>query len=1057
MLPDREAPPTYQEAGLGFPNFIPGIPGQRSPLPPFIGFEDPSEREGLDYRTPHQSELERFDQMRAGDKEWLNRDPILGWTFNHFRLPNPGENIHSDLWLETPANEPWSLNEVKTRRNGQEILHLSVETSQIDYNRHGWHDPEGHLFRPTPGPRKTSKEAPPNVMDRRGRHRFQHPNSSGHGETDEKTNYQRERPLFVRACHGDVVTLELENRLPRAFCGSEFDEALPPCEKYTVKVDGKAKIHEGDSNWQADRTPPMPCGQHVHLVKFDPLVCDGAATGWNYLSGARAPFWDEERQLWKYLRMRYIWWVDEEFGVIFTHDHLFANFRQKRGLFGAMIAEPQGSKYVQPHDHCQEARFDESAVIVSENGEAFREFCIALGDFVPLYNQHNRPLNKPTVPGHHSDHGVVGINYRSAPIRERFDPGHGSQSPKSELAYSFSSHIWGDPETPIFQTRPNEPVRIRLFQGSHEEQHSFQIHGMRWPRFPNGEPQWANQQTLGISEQFSLHLETAYGPGDYLYKFASSDDLWMGAWGILRVAPEEQSQPLPLPPSALPSRKVPEQTEDNTVRFTLVAESQEIIYLDNPRITDPFGLVFRREETGEVQSQVPWPVVKAPRKPALGSPLVLRCPVGSWVEITLWNKLPLHLKVEPRAPEVPVERLDRSVSSRVSLHADMVTYDVRSDDGVNVGMNPLATDQTVAPLERKSETTGHYSKRVYRWFADLEGPVLLQDFADFRNHRHHGLVGALIVEPKGSETDESLQDLVLILQDGLRLFYFGNLGLPLPDATPDPGENVDPTDQGQKAINFRAKPIGHPKWMSGAVPKELLYHVKLGKLRVHLLVAGDKPRNHVFTIHGHAWPEWPQSDEQLKTWVGSLNAMSCGMVATLDLQLKHTGDHALRSGALAWAVSQGMWSVLRVEEDGLLKSEALVSEPTEFSELVSEFLGNVEHNALEVNVGTGTSFLSTITGTLRISDAFLFPSLERDGQSLIPIMSRSDLEILTEDPNSGNRYDISVSAIVACGGDAKGSVKHWEDKLVQLKGIRFVKIGGNTIIDYLVYTEIQSA
>lgn len=34
-----------------------------------------------------------------------------------------------------------------------------------------------------------------------------------------------------------------------------------------------------------------------------------------------------------------------------------------------------------------------------------------------------------------------------------------------------------------------------------------------------------------------------------------------------------------------------------------------------------------------------------------------------------------------------------------------------------------------------------------RWFADQEGVVRLQDRADIRNHRHRGLVGALVVEP----------------------------------------------------------------------------------------------------------------------------------------------------------------------------------------------------------------------------------------------------------------------------------------------------------------------
>jgi hypothetical protein len=32
------------------------------------------------------------------------------------------------------------------------------------------------------------------------------------------------------------------------------------------------------------------------------------------------------------------------------------------------------------------------------------------------------------------------------------------------------------------------------------------------------------------------------------------------------------------------------------------------------------------------------------------------------------------------------------------------------------------------------------------------GAVLLQDMADFRNHRHHGLIGALIIEDRKATT-----------------------------------------------------------------------------------------------------------------------------------------------------------------------------------------------------------------------------------------------------------------------------------------------------------------
>ena len=963
-LPDRASPPARTAELPGFPNFIEGLKQQRSPLPPWNNENVPL---GLDYRRPSLLEVKRLEWLQADPRPWINTKPIPGWMFNAFRLPNEGENINDGILSQEepnaagngPAN-PVRLRSIRTRLNPGGTLHLAVESHQLQYNDHCWHDPEGHLFRPVDGPLELSSHFPLNVnkRDHRGRHAFVHascdgvPDGHGHpGNTPGSANLvpeptndylEEHSPLFVRANHGDVVTLELENRLPRVFCLSPFDQALPPCENYSIPVRQEDGYHDHDPNWRADRTPPMPCGQHVHLVKFDPLVCDGASTGWNYLSGPRAPYWDEQENKWRYLRMRYIWWVDEEFGVIFTHDHLFANFRQKRGLFGAMLAEPHEATYHDIKHFDQPTRFGAEAVICypDEQGQKqyFREFCIGLGDFVPLYNRHKLPLNEPPIPGGHSDHGVVGINYRSAPIRERTLSPHDPtvadpDDPRLDPAYCFSSHVWEDPATPIFCARPGDPIRLRLVQGSHEEQHSFQVHGLRWRRFrQDPSSPLSNQQTIGISEQFSFHIEHHYDAGDYLYKFGTSDDLWMGAWGIIRVG-EDAVAPLP-PDAALnqqyrlpPFGKAYHGTtlvDTSVQKFRIVAEAREVHYSVRPPLSDPLGLVYRLESE-QLASAVPgMPQVVAP----VDEPVILRCHVGEWVEVELVNNTRQHPGPEPSAPQVPVERFDRAVSERVSMHADLLRYDVRQHDGCNVGRNPV--DLSPTQVENPQDQTAGYSETiVYRWYADVEGAVLLQDFADFRNHRHHGLVGALIVEPADAAItlpmptitrshaqvqsgSQAYAELVLIIQDGLRLFHFGNLSLPMGDPPGDLGQaGPDPTDQGQKAFNYRAQPIGKPHWLAGGKP--LTYTMAGGQdLRLHLLTAADKPRNHSFTLHGHGWREWPNTKST--HWVGSATSLSSGSALTLEIALSSTpADYAFRSGMLRWALSQGLWGVLRIE------------------------------------------------------------------------------------------------------------------------------------------------
>jgi len=168
--------------------------------------------------------------------------------------------------------------------------------------------------------------------------------------------------------------------------------------------------------------------------------------------------------------------------------------------------------------------------------------------------------------------------------------------------------------------------------------------------------------------------------------------------------------------------------------------------------------------------------------------------------VVLRNELPAGMTVEPHEPEVPIEGdpQARPVSRRVSLHADLVHLDVRTDDGSHVGKND---DSTVAPGE---ENTYHW------WAPDPVGPVPLTDLADVRHHRHHGLIGALVVEATDAEpllprwpwlsnwlarigsrrlarklgreawtgdharvhgSADEFEEVVVLMQDGLRLFY----------------------------------------------------------------------------------------------------------------------------------------------------------------------------------------------------------------------------------------------------------------------------------------------
>lgn len=740
------------------------------------------------------------------------------------------------------------------------VFEIALVQAKVTYNRYGWNDPQGRFF--------VLKE----VLER-------------HGGLDDYIQKVEEgkicvEPLVIRANAGDCIEIRLTNLLP------EFLEESP---------------------FQMETLTDI-VGYHIHLVKFDTIVSDGAANGWNNIAGAR-----------KYETLVERFFANTELRTVFFHDHLFANSHQQHGVFGALIIEEAGATFHNIRTG-KELKYGSKAVIKRRDGSSFREFTLFVHDFALLFDRNGNPLNPPAVPGSHDDPGVMGINYRCEPMRERLKR-------HDDPSYIFSSLVHGDPATPILETYPGDELIIRLLDGAHEEQHAFNLTGMSWKReiADPASPEVASQ-TIGISEAFNIRITEPYAPGDYLYYFGGIDDAWLGLWGIIRAHahPCKRLKPLckgkdrilPLPPCP---------GKDSVIRKYEVAAIQRDIPYNCHGDHDPNGLLFVPLEDAD----------RAMAENYQPKPLILRANAGDWIEITLHNLFD-HPVPYFDYPRVPLDKKHKP-SMRVSLNPQFLNYDPICDSGINVGFNNR--EQTVGPGESKK----------YLWYADKEyGACIIQSFGDMRNHRYHGLFGAILIEPPGAKWYrsfslaktvhdeeavitapgvETFRECTVFIQNGIRML--DKNGELVKTTAEKNGEEADAEDTGEKGYNYRSERFANRLKKDNRISKIFSSKVHgdpatpifkaypCERVIFRTMMPADKPRNVGFAIHGTKWKEQPE--DPYSRIIPLQGGISIGN--TFNMELKDgpccPGDYLYRSGSLKWDVESGMWGIFRVLKQGI--------------------------------------------------------------------------------------------------------------------------------------------
>lgn len=370
---------------------------------------------------------------------------------------------------------------------------------------------------------------------------------------------------------------------------------------------------------------------------------------------------------------------------------------------------------------------------------------------------------------------------------------------------------------------------------------------------------------------------------------------------------------LPLPPC--PGK------DDVVRRYEVAAVQTELVY-NRYGDHDPDGLIFVPLEEVDL-------VLAGKYTP---KPLILRANVGDWLEVTLHNLWDPNRPVPYfDYPTVPLE-LKHKPSNRVSLNPQFLKYDPVCDSGINVGYN------------HKEQTVGTGESKRYLWKADREyGTCILQSFGDMRNHRYHGLFGAVVIEPAGAQWyenftkkknpfaeqavitapgEETFREYVLFIQNGIRLLDAqGNL---IRTAAGHGGDPVEAEDTGEKGYNYRSEWFANRlsrdtriwKVFSSKVhgdPATPLWKAYSGdRVIFRTMMPADKPRNVSLTIHGHLWREQPE--DALSREIPLQGGISVGNRFDMELEdgAACPGDYLYRSGSFAWDVESGMWGIFCV-------------------------------------------------------------------------------------------------------------------------------------------------
>jgi hypothetical protein len=202
------------------------------------------------------------------------------------------------------------------------------------------------------------------------------------------------------------------------------------------------------------------------------------------------------------------------------------------GLYGAVVVASQGTRFTDPGSGADaSSRASTRVDAYPAAGAPYRDVTLFLQDEDGVFGTAVMPYFGKLA-------GVVGLNYRAAPLAARLEK-------NKDASKIFLGGAESDPGTALIEAYAGDAVQMHVLAPFSEQAHVFTVENHRWQFEPGRKgSDLLSAVQVGALEAVRIVLADGAGgksalPGDYLYGDHRLPYREAGLWGLFRVYPKD--------------------------------------------------------------------------------------------------------------------------------------------------------------------------------------------------------------------------------------------------------------------------------------------------------------------------------------------------------------------------------------------------------------------------------------------------------------------------------------------------------------------------------------